>query len=34
MIAHTDDSHEIPSQIKAKSKLQIIKTAKNTNVET
>ena len=33
MITHTIDSHQIPSQDKTKSKLQIKKTAKNSNFE-
>ena len=31
MITHTSDSHQIPSQNKTKSKLQILKIAKNSN---
>ena len=32
MITHTSDSHQIPSQNKTKSKLQILKNAKNSNL--
>ena len=33
MITHTSDSHQLPSQNKTKSKLQILKIAKNSNFE-
>ena len=33
MITHTSDSHQIPSQNKRKSKLQIKKNAKNSNLK-
>ena len=33
MITHTSDSHQIPSQNKTKSKLQIKQNAKNANFE-
>ena len=33
MITHTSDSHQIPSQNKTKSKLQIKKNTKNSNYE-
>ena len=33
MITHTSDSHQIPSQNNTKSKLQMLKIAKNTNFE-
>ena len=33
MITHTSDSHQIPSQNKTKSKLQILKIARNSNFE-
>ena len=33
MITHTSDSHQIPSQKKTKSKLQILKIAKNLNFD-
>ena len=33
MIFHTNDSHQIPSQNKTKSKLHILKIAKNSNFD-